>query len=212
MSRRASIALLILAPFIAVPLVAAGGSAEELVKQTVIQILHTVEDPTLAGRAHERARRGKIRSLVSQIFDFEEMAKRSLATHWSGRSPQERTHFVALFTDLLERTYMDRIESYNGEPIVYLGESGDAEQTEVRSKLITKGREEIPITYRLIQKNGAWKVYDLVIEGVSLVNNYRTQFNKIINQSSYSDLVRRMQEERIGVDAETGGAPAKERR
>jgi phospholipid transport system substrate-binding protein len=195
MLRRTSIALLALA-LIPLPLAAADESAQDAVKQSVDQILRILQDPTLEGRAHERERRAKIRSTIAKRFDFEEMAKRSLATHWASRSGQDR----------LERTYMDRIESYSGEPIVYLGESANNSHREVRSKLITKSRQEVPITYRLLQRNGDWKVYDLIIEGVSLVNNYRTQFNRIIGQASYSDLVRRMREERLGVEAESGAA------
>jgi phospholipid transport system substrate-binding protein len=193
-------------------LLGAGGSAQDAVRGSVDQLLGILEDPALSGPSHERERRARIRSVISRRFDFEEMSRRSLATHWAGRSPGERTRFVALFTDLLERTYMDRIESYSGEPIVYLGESTDGDHVEVRSKLITKSRQEVPINYRLLARNGDWKVYDLVIEGVSLVNNYRTQFNRIINQSSYGDLVRRMRDERIGAEAESRATPEGKRR
>ena len=118
---------------------------------------------------------------------------------------------MRLFTDLLERSYLNRIESYTNEQIVYLDERVEGDNAEVRSKIITRGRDEIPVTYRLLRKGKDWEVYDILIEGVSLVNNYRNQFSRIINQSSYGALAKRMRDEAVGAAAELrgGGPPTK---
>ncbi|MBF8298909.1 MAG: uncharacterized protein HW395_1566, partial [candidate division NC10 bacterium] len=133
--------------------------------------------------------------------------KRSLGRYWSERTPEERTEFVRLFTDLLERAYIERVDGYSGEQVVYLGESVDGDYSEVRSKIVTKRNQEIPITYRLQKNNANWEVYDVIVEGVSLVNNYRTQFSKIIRTSSYQGLVKKMQVKLEGEEAGELGAP-----
>jgi phospholipid transport system substrate-binding protein len=138
--------------------------------------------------------KAKIRSIVKGRFDFEEMAKRSLARHWRKRTPEEKKEFVPLYTDLLERTYIDKIEQYEDEEIVYVDESSEGKHATVRTKVITSKHVEIPIFYRLHSKSGDWQVYDVVIEGVSLVKNYRTQFNSIIRSGSYQELVQRLRD------------------
>lgn len=162
------------------------------VKQTVDKILDIVRNKELKKPEKTKERRAAIRKVVSERFDFEEMAKRSLALHWRERTSEERKEFVVLFTDLLERSYIKKIESYEDEQILYVGEEVEGEYSGVKSKIITKRKIEIPLEYRLLNKNGKWEVYDVVIEGVSLVNNYRTQFNKIIRTNSYEELVKRM--------------------
>ncbi len=162
------------------------------VKQTVDKVLDILRDKELKRPEKTKERRVLLRRTISEIFDFEEMAKRSLALHWRKRTPEERKEFVALYTDLLERSYIKKIESYTDEKILYTGEKINGEYAEVDTKIITKRNVEIPIEYRLLKKNSKWEVYDVVIEGVSLVNNYRTQFNKIIRTDSYEELVKRM--------------------
>ncbi len=162
------------------------------VKQTVDKVLDILKNKELKKPAKTKERRALIRQTVSERFDFEEMAKRSLALHWRKRTPEERKEFVPLYTDLLERSYIKKIESYTDEKILYLNEKINGEYAEVDTKIVTKRNVEIPIEYRLLRKNGKWEVYDVIIEGVSLVNNYRTQFNKIIRTNSYEELVKRM--------------------
>src|SRR6266850_1747693 len=126
-------------------------------------------------------RRVAVRKIANEIFDFSETPKRSLGRHWLARTPAEQAEFVQLFTDLLERSYISKVELYGGEKMQYVGdaiENGD--QAKVQTKLLTKQGGEIPIEYRMHKKADRWLVYDVVIEGVSLVANYRTQFNKII--------------------------------
>ena len=183
------------------------GLATDQVKGTVDQVIKILTDPALKGEKKIRERRAKIRQVVLQRFGFTEMSKRSLGRYWNERTPEERTEFVNLYTDLLERAYIDRVDGYTGEQVVYLGESVDGEYSEVRSKIVTKKSQEIPITYRLQLASTNWEVYDVIVEGVSLVNNYRTQFSKIIRTSSYEELVKKMQVKLEGEEAGELGAP-----
>lgn len=183
------------------------GSATDQVKGTVDQVLKILTDPALKGETKLQGRRAKIRQVVLQRFGFTEMSKRSLGRYWSERTQEERTEFVRLFTDLLERAYIDRVDGYTGEQVVYLGESVDGDYSEVRSKIVTKRNQEIPILYRLQKTNANWEVYDVIVESVSLVNNYRTQFSKIIRTSSYQGLVKKMQVKLEGEEAGELGAP-----
>ncbi len=172
--------------------VAFAGAPTERVKTAADRVIDVLKNPKLKGPAHERERRKKIMALASTVFDYREMAKRSLAIFWRQRTPQEKAQFVSLFSDLLERSYINRIEGYTNEKIIYTGEKISDGYATVDSDIITKRNEKIPVNYRLINKNGNWWVYDIVIEHVSLVNNYRIQFNKIIRSSSYADLVKKM--------------------
>jgi phospholipid transport system substrate-binding protein len=183
------------------------GPATDQVKATVDQVIKILTDPALKGEKKAQERRAKLRQVVLQRFGFNEMAKRSLGVHWSERTPQERAEFVKLYTDLLERAYIDRIEGYTGEKILYVGEAVDGSYSEVKSKIVTKKNQEVPIVYRLINHDSNWEVYDIVIEGVSLVNNYRAQFSKIIRTSSYEDLVKKMQVKLEGEEAGDISAP-----
>ena len=137
-------------------------------------------------------RRTEMRRIGTRLFDFEETAKRALGPHWQQRAPAERAEFVTLFRDLLEAAYVGKIEKYEGEKIAYVGEAVEGDQATVKTRVVTKQGTEIPVDYRMLRESGDWRVYDVVIEGVSFVGNYRTQFNKIIQTSSYQDLVKRL--------------------
>ena len=183
------------------------GPATDQVKGTVDQVLKVLADPTLKSEQKTKERRAKLRKTVLERFDFSEMSKRSMGRYWQERTPEERNNFVRLFTDLLERAYVDRVEGYTGEQILYLEETADGNYSEVRTKIVTKRNQEIPIQYRLQNSNSKWEVYDIVVEGVSLVNNYRTQFSKIIRTSSYQDLVKKMQAKVEGEEGAELGTP-----
>ncbi|MDD5558091.1 ABC transporter substrate-binding protein [Candidatus Methylomirabilis sp.] len=183
------------------------GSATDQVKGTVDQVLKILTDPALKSAQKTKERRAKLRKTVLERFDFSEMSKRSMGLYWNERTSEERTKFVGLFTDLLERAYIDRVEGYTGEQILYLEETADGNYSEVRTKIVTKRNQEIPIYYRLQKADAKWEVYDIVVEGVSLVNNYRTQFSKIIRTSSYQDLVKKMQAKVEGEEGAEIGAP-----
>ena len=167
-------------------------SVTDEVKRVVDEVVKIVSDTELKKPAKESQRRQALRSAISRIFDYEEMAKRSLATHWKGRSESERREFVSLFQTLLENSYAGKIEGYKNEKIVYLKESVEGDYAEVKSKVIVPKGDEYALDYRLMQKGGKWMVYDVVIEGVSLVSNYRGQFNRIINSQGYPALVKKL--------------------
>jgi phospholipid transport system substrate-binding protein len=175
------------------------GAPTEQLRTQIEKAVKILEDPELKKKPVER--RAAVRQVANDIFDFSETAKRSLARHWAPRTQAERDEFVSLFSDLLERSYIGKIELYGGEKIHFVGESLEGEGAVVRTKLITKQGTEIPIDYRMLHRGERWLVYDVVIEGVSLISNYRTQFNKIITTSSFQDLLKKMktkQDEFIG--------------
>ena len=169
----------------------------DMVKQSTDQILKILKDPELKAKSKEPEKRRLLRKLADERFDWEEMAKRSLATHWGERTPEERKEFVSLFADLLERSYMGKIEGYKNEKIVLEKEDIDADYAVVETNVVTEREVEIPINYRLHKKGSDWLVYDVSIEGVSLVNNYRTQFNNVIMSSSYQELVKKLKTKQI---------------
>jgi len=131
---------------------------------------------------------------VDERFDWEELSRRTLARHWLQRTPEEKKEFIALFAQLPERTYWSKVEDYSGEKVTYVGEQIDGDYGLVEVKVLTSKNTEIPVFYKLKKKEGDWLVYDISIEGVSLVNNYRAQFNDIIGKSSYRDLVKKLKE------------------
>ncbi len=178
-----------LALVVAAPAAWAGPPTDQL-KAQVDRVLKLLDDPALKAKPKER--RAAVRRIADDIFDFGETAKRSLGRHWHARTQAEREEFIKLFGDLLERSYISKIELYGGEKIQYVNDRIDGDLAGVLSKLVTKTGSEVPIEYRMLRKGERWLVYDIVIEGVSLVSNYRTQFNKIIQTSSYAELVRKM--------------------
>jgi phospholipid transport system substrate-binding protein len=175
---------------LAVPALA--GAPTEQLRGQIDRVIKTLEDPQLKQDGKAQERRKTVRKIADEIFDFGETAKRSLGRHWQARTPTEREEFVQLFADLLERSYISKIELFNGERVTYVSENIDGETATIRTRLITKQGTEIPVDYRMLKRGERWLVYDVVIEGVSLVANYRTQFNKIIQTSSYDDLVKKM--------------------
>ena len=177
---------------IAVPVRAA--EPTEAIKQTTDKILSIITDPAFKPSSKTAEREKLIRQAVDERFDWDEMARRSLATHWAKRTPEERKEFVPLFADLLERTYMKKVEDYSGEKVLYERETKDGDYATVRIKIVTKKNKDIPVEYRLKKEGNDWLIYDVSIEGVSLVNNYRTQFNSIITQASYENLIKRLKE------------------
>jgi phospholipid transport system substrate-binding protein len=184
---------------------AAAAEPTEQLKRQIDNVLDIVGDPAL--RAEDRAaeRQRAVRTAAEEIFDFGETAKRSLGTHWQARTPVERAEFVKLFSDLLERSYVGRIELYSGERLAFLGHTIDGDLALVRTRVITAGGE-MPVDYRMLKRGAEWRVYDVIIEGVSLVANYRSQFNRIIRTTSYEELVKRMRTRQS--DFEEGTQPS----
>jgi phospholipid transport system substrate-binding protein len=168
------------------------GPPTDALRVRIERVMKTLDEPELKKEGRGKDRRAAVRRIAEEIFDFNETAKRSLGHHWLSRTPAERKEFVDLFAALLERSYFQKIELYNGERIAYLGDTVDGDQALVRTRIVTRQGTEVPVDYKMFQQGDRWLVYDVVIEGVSLIANYRTQFNKIIQTSSYQELVRKM--------------------
>lgn len=188
-----TLALGLLAVVLVAPKAWAGEPADQLLAQ-LDQVLKVLDDPELKQPAKRQERRQAIRLVANNLLDYEEITKRSLGRHWQTRTAAERDEFVHLFGDLLERTYIGRLETFNGEKIAILGDAIDGDQAVVRTKIVTKQGAEIPVDYRMLRRDDRWRAYDVVIEGISLVANYRAQFDRIIQHTSYQQLVRQVRE------------------
>jgi phospholipid transport system substrate-binding protein len=170
---------------------ARAGAPTDTLKQTVDQVVKILSDPAL--RDKPEARRAEVRKIAERIFDYPDTARRALGPHWNARTPQQQQEFVKLFADLLDRAYISKIDLYQGERVQYTGETVNGDEATVKTIIATKkGGSDVPVDYRMHTKNGRWTVYDVIIEGVSLVANYRTQFNKIVQTESYDALVQRL--------------------
>jgi len=171
---------------------AAAGVPTEQIKTTVEKALVVLKDPQLKTPAKMSERRDQLKQILFARFDFTEMARRALGANWRRRTPQEQEEFVRLFTEVLERAYAGIIESYSDEKILYTNERIDGSFADVGSKIVTSKGEEYSINYKAHLVSNEWKVYDVVAENISLVNNYRSQFNRVIAHESYDELVRRL--------------------
>jgi phospholipid transport system substrate-binding protein len=171
-----------------------GGVPTDQIKATVDRALVVLKDPRFKAAAKTKERRAQLKQILFARFDFNEMARRALGSHWRRRTAQEQEEFVRLFTDLLERAYADTIESYTDEKIIYVGEKQDGNYAEVNSKILTSKGQEFTIDYKTRVVAGEWKVYDVVVENISMVNNFRSQFNRVINNGSYEELIRRLKD------------------
>jgi len=182
------------------------GAPTDTLKGTVDRIVQILADPALQDKPEQR--RAEVRKIAEGIFDYPDTARRALGPHWSARSPQEQQEFAKLFADLLDRAYVSKIELYQGERVRYVGETAEGDEATVKTVIATKKSSDIPVDYRMHRKDGRWLVYDVIIEGVSLVSNYRTQFNKIVQTESYDALVQRL---RAKDTAEPSASPARPR-
>ena len=182
---------------------AASGTPTEFVRSTTESLLQVFEEP-LQGAAHREERLRRLRHIANTTFDWQEIARRVLATHWRERTPQERQEFAELFREAVQEMYLERMETaaqkglQEKQAILYNGEQVDGQRAVVRTTVVTRHHREIPIEYRLRESDGQWRTYDIVILGVSLVNNYRAQFHRIITQSSYQELIRQLQARQLG--------------
>ena len=186
---RTAAALLLLATGVGV---AWAGAPTEQVRQYTDQVVKILENPEL--RSVDK--RAAVRKVAVEIFDVNETARRALGPHWQARSTTERDEFVLLFADLLERTYISKIDLFGGERLQYTTESIDGDFAVVRAKVITKKGTEIPVEARMLRHSDHWLIYDISVQNISLISNYRTQFDRIIRMSSYDELVRKLRENR----------------
>ena len=183
---------------------AMSGTPTQFIRQTTDSILQVFEDPRLQGREHREERLTRLRHIANTAFDWEEIARRALASHWRERTPEERQEFPELLRDAVQALYLERLEEAarqrlpEKQAIAYGKEEVDGPRAVVRTTIATKRRREIPLEYRLRQSDGHWRVYDVVILGVSLISNYRVQFHRIITQSSYQGLVQQLKARQLG--------------
>jgi len=176
---------------------AMAGEPTEQIKQTTDKILSILTDPNLKNPARAQERKQSVSRTIDERFDWEELARRSLAQHWAQRTPDEKKEFIQLYRELLERTYLNKVQDYSGETVRYEGESIESDYAMVKVRILTSKNTEIPVDYRVMKKGNNWLVYDISIEGVSLVNNYRSQFNSILQKSTYQELVKKLKDKSL---------------
>ena len=168
------------------------GAPIDQARQNTDQILKVLGDPAL----NEAERRTAVRRVAEEMFDMAEAAKRALGRHWQSRTPAEREEFIRLFADFLENTYLSKLVLYSGERVSYVSESIDGDLASVRAKILRKQGPEVPVEARMLRRGDRWYVYDISVEGISMISNYRSQLNAIIQKSSYEQLVQRLRASR----------------
>jgi phospholipid transport system substrate-binding protein len=164
------------------------GQPTEQLRAYTDQVLKVLKDPALS----LPERREAVKHLAEEVFEVSETAKRALGQHWLQRTPAEREEFVKLFANLLEQTYIARIGEFGGEKLRYVGEQIDGDRAIVRARIMTKNGTEVPVESRLLQKETRWLIYDILVENLSLISNYRSQFDRVIRTASYEELVKRL--------------------
>jgi phospholipid transport system substrate-binding protein len=170
---------------------AAAGPATDQLRGTIDEVIRILTDKEMKKPERTEERRRLLEKVIGDRFSYEEMSKRALTAQWNKLNDDQRKEFVSLFQRHLANAYAGKIEGYSGEQVQFINERLEQGYAEVRSKIVTE-KTEIPLDYRMINKSGDWRVYDVIVDGVSLVNNYRGQFNRIIRSSSYEDLVQKL--------------------
>ncbi len=189
-----------------VPAPSRAGEPTDQVRGAIDRVLEILKKKDLQGKNRRAERRTLLREEISKAFDFDEMAKRSLGPAWRQRTPEERKEYVALFRQVLENSYLGKVESYQGEKIRYVKDSVEEGRFATVETLIVTGKgQEIPLNYRMVKEKSDWRVYDVVIEEISLVNNYRSQFSGILQKSSFQDLLARLKEMVKTSESSSGG-------
>lgn len=183
------------------PAVMASSGPTEALKPTLTDIMVILSNPSLAGNEQKLVRRSKIMDIAEQGFDFQEMSKRVLGKTWKKIDSQQREHFVGLFTKLLENVYIGKLEGYSGQEIVYKDERIKGKRAAV-STVVQDQQMLIPVNYIMIEKDASWQVYDINIEGVSLLRNYREQFKSILRKQKFEGLVKVLEEKNTSFDSE----------
>jgi len=176
---------------------ARAASPIEDLRTHVTQMLQLLRDPALGGRDAVLQRRSAVRQVIDQVLDFPKMAEQALGRHWSARTPEEREEFVRVFSDLLEATYLGEIERHADDSITYLKESVDGDEATVETK-IASGKADNYVVYRMHRRDSRWLVYDVLVGGLSVVDNLRSQLNRILRDSSYADLIAKLRETGAG--------------
>jgi phospholipid transport system substrate-binding protein len=194
MNKRYAGLILIFAFLIMIPLQAYAATPKETVETGVNKVLKTLSDPAFKAKSKDQ-QIAAISAEIESVFDFQELSRRTLSREWKNFSPEQQTEFVKLFKELLQGVYADRLLAYSDQKVIYDKELMLKEgRAEVQSYLQTSDGNKIPLFYRLTNTSGSWKVYDIVIEGVSMVKNYRTQFKEILSDGSPDKLLEILRE------------------
>ena len=181
--------LVLVIVFVHVPITAYAGTPLETVKGHVDRVLDVLRDSSLKGESATKIKKDKIRTISDRMFDYTELSRRTLGQNWKRFGTEQQKEFIELYKSILEGAYIDRIMSYTNEKILFNRENPLSEKTtEVQTTILTK-KADIPISYRMIRKGDEWRVYDVIIEGVSLISNYRTQFSQILGNKSPEGLL-----------------------
>ena len=186
------ITALAVSAFLSSSLTVTAGEVIDRIRHSTDSLIEIVYDSRLDTPEKKEERNIAIRKAVDEVFDWEVFSRRALGRHWNKLETEQKTEFIQIFARLIEHTYMDKTSQFSGEKIEYLEEELDGEYGIVKAKVITMDNKEVAVEYRIENKKGEWFVYDLHVEGVSLVNNYRVQFNDIIMKSSYDELIKRL--------------------
>ena len=173
---------------------ARAGEPFEVVKVAGDKAIQILKDPKLQPKEKKKERVERLKEIANPLFDYEEMARRSLGPHWRRRTAQEQQEFVTLFRDYLEKVYSDKLDMYAGEKVIYRRETVEDDYAQVETAFVNSKGEEYSVVYRLRRISGKWKVYDALIENISVVNNYRSQFDRVISKSSFDELKRLLKE------------------
>lgn len=203
-----------LASFVLVVLAGPARGAEpgplDQVRESTDKLLAFLKDPALKAPEKRAERRAKIIAAIDERFNWPDMAQRSLGVHWTSRMPEQRQEFIKLFTELLRHTYLTKIEGYAGEKMHYKGERVEGNYARVEVTLVTTKNMDVPIEYSLRRSDGQWLIYDVAIEGVRLVNNYRSQFSSMLDKMAYPKFVEKLKARVAELEAEDakGGPPA----
>jgi phospholipid transport system substrate-binding protein len=168
------------------------GPPTDQLRNGMERIFKILADPDLMGDEKASQRKSAVTRIAGEIFDFREMSKRTLGRHWDQRTPAERQDFARLFTELIQRSYFSKVDEHGSEKTVFRGETMDGDRALVRTTLLLARGAQMPLDYSMLNASERWRVYDLSIDGISLIANYRTQFNRVIRNSSYADLVTRL--------------------
>lgn len=176
------------------PIPAGAGAPTDQLRAAAEKVTQILDDPALQAEARTPERQARVRAAVIDLFDFAEIGRRALGRHWRPLTDAEREEFVALFRALLDRTYLPQIKLYQGERIQFVGESVDGDFSAVHARVATRRGQEAAVLFRLNRRAERWLIYDVSVEGISLVGNYRAQFDQIIQRASYQGLVTRIKQ------------------
>ena len=196
--KRISFASLVLLVVLALGTTAFAGEPQNRLKGGIDKVIAILSDPAMKGPHKHQEREAKLRTVADSFFDWRELSRRALAENWKKYTPKQQDDFVASFSELLQKTYIRKLEKYNNEKVNYLKEQVDGDHAFINTEVVMKDKK-IPINYVMI-RHGQWLVYDVVVEGVSLVKNYRSQFQKILTKESPEALMQRIKDKIKALD------------